>query len=214
MRTATLLALAVLAAGASAQDASFTAGSLLVSGSASDPTGGSDSATAAGVVQTFALSADGSTSSGLVGAEFSMTGSITESNVTTISLLGAGQASQPAGYGGDASLTLSTRDLNQDDDPLVLTVSGAAVEYTYAIFDNNSANTFVDLQPVTGAFLPGNRLTPGDYALSINSNVFVSGGDTVNPATLDWTLTLTRVPAPTSLALGAVALAATTRRRR
>lgn len=211
---AAALGLGIVVVPAAAQFATFTGGSLFLSGSSSDPFGNSDSASAPGVVGDDFAFADGSTDSGLVGASYQLDGQIVDGgDQVIITFQGAGQASQPAGYGGQASLTLTTGNPSTGDDPIILTIGTEADEYAYSIEDLSTGLANVGLTAVTGTLLPGGFLTPGDYAIDIFSSVFVSEPDTLNEASIGWTLTIT-VPTPGAAAIAAMAgLALLTRRR-
>lgn len=211
---ALLLSLACSAGAALAQSAAFTGGSLFLSGSSQDPFGGSDNASAPGVVGDDFATADGGTSSGLVGASFRLDGQIVGGgDQIIITFAGQGTASQPADYGGSASLTLTSGNPATGDDPIILTIGAEADAYAYTLTDLSFGLADITITPLTGAFLPGDMLTPGDYAIDIFSSVFVSGSDTFNTAIYDWTLAIT-IPTPGAAAIAAVAgLAFLTRRR-
>ncbi len=166
----------------------FVNGSVLVNGSASSSAGNS-SATAPGVVTPMTVSGGGSTGSGLVSAVLSMQGAIVDGGQETfVALGGQASASQPAGYGGFATINLGFTDPSFSSDPLVITVPQTVF---YKVW--NTGQQTVSFTALTGT-IGATTLGPGTYSVSFLFGVTVSGGQTFVEKSLDWTLRLSTTP--------------------
>jgi len=166
----------------------FVDGSVLVNGSASSPAGDS-SVTAPGTVTATTVTGGGSTGSGLVTGVISLDGAIIEGGAETfITLDGQAEASQPAGYGGFATVNVSFADARFTSDPLIFTVPQTAF---FKI--SNMGQQSVGFTAVTGSIGAG-TLSPGTYRLTVSFGVTISGAQTFVEKTLDWTLRLSTTP--------------------
>jgi hypothetical protein len=166
----------------------FTDGSLLLNGSASS-SAGSTSTVAPGVVTPTTVSGGGSTGSGLVGAVLDIDGAVILGSQETFVLLnGFAQASQPAGYGGFATINASLATTEFISDPLVLTLPSPAF---FAI--SNEGQQAVTFSAITGSIGSG-TLAAGTYSISFFFGATVSKGQTMVEKSLDWTLRLSTSP--------------------
>lgn len=204
-------------------DAAFTGGIMTVQGRSLDNAGVEQRGDVLGSVDPLLAQASGETGSGLVDASVAVSAGIgipTSGNVTTVSVTGSGSASQPSGYGGFANVTAFTRDFPVNGVPgdwmdLRLTIDRDAI---FSIEETavTPGIAFVDFaaDAATGASIEGERLTAGTYTMRVFLRVRLETTDTLVEQQLDWSLSMTPVPAPGALAmlLGAGGLAA--RRRR
>ena len=177
-------------------ESQFTGGSLVANGSASTPASPFDFQRVAGTVTTYMGSGGGSTSSGLGGsvaaASATFSALITRGDsITTVHLGGTATATKPgANTDAFANISVRTETLDFNSDPLVLRTF-ETLKYTVT---NTSGPTgaIVGFTALTGAFQAGGTMAPGTYAIDVNLFANVSGSQSSNSATMNWTLTLQR----------------------
>ncbi len=224
------LASSILVAPAFAQvNARFTGGGMWANGSTFTAETGTTSTQGPGTVNATTASGGGSTSGGLVQSSGTIAISLTTIGpLSRVRTLGSATsaASGSADYSSNISVVTGDDFDGLPDTPIELTIDNevffsltgtTTTSSAFAIASfafTEGTGTIINDGGGGGTFVQTGRLLPGTYLIAAKVATFIATGTSSASANVDWTLDMTPVPTPASLALLGVALPLGLRRGR